>query len=190
VTAARCQLYLAAPAELPEDFAAALAAVLDAAEIACLRLPARPGIGDLIRLAQGRGTAVVIAGNPALADELGADGVHLVGLEAYGAARGRLGPDAIIGVHCDRSRHDAMEAGEAGADYVSFAADLELVRWWAELMLVPVVAELDHLDQAADFAAAGAEFILLGDALWNDPGGAPAAIRQVESLLRQPEQSS
>ena len=59
---AGCQLYLAAPAELPPDFAATLAAVLEAAEIACLRLPPRPGIGDLVRLAQGRGTAVVTPG--------------------------------------------------------------------------------------------------------------------------------
>ena len=180
---ARCQLYLAAPADLPADFATTLAGVLGAAEIACLRLPAKPGIADLVRLAQGRGTAVVIAGNPALADELGADGVHITGLEAYGAARGRLGPDAIIGVHCDRSRHDAMEAGEAGADYVSFAADLELVRWWAELMLVPVVAELDGLDQAADFTAAGAEFIALGEALWRDPSGAPAAVKRLVAAI-------
>lgn len=181
---ARCQLYLAAPADLPEDFAATLAAVLEAAEIACLRLPARPGIGELVRLAQGRGTAVVIADDPALADELGADGMHLAGLEAYGAARGRLGPDAIIGVHCDHSRHDAMEAGEAGADYVSFAGDLELVRWWAELMLVPVVAELESLDQATDFAAAGAEFIAFGESFWRDSANAPATARSLLSLLR------
>jgi thiamine-phosphate pyrophosphorylase len=180
---AGCQLYLAAPADLPPDFASTLAAVLEAAEIACLRLPPRPGMQHLVRLAQGRGTAVVIEGDPELAAALGADGVHLPDLKAYGAARGRLGHDAIIGVSCGHSRHDAMEAGEAGADFVAFAADLELVRWWAELMLVPVVAELDSLDQAADFAAAGAEFIALGEALWRDPAGAPAAVRNLLTLL-------
>ena len=77
-----------------------------------------------------------------------------------------------------------MEAGEAGADYVAFAADLELVRWWAELMLVPVVAELDSPDLAAEFAAAGAEFIALGEALWHDPAGAAAAVRNLSMLLR------
>jgi thiamine-phosphate pyrophosphorylase len=183
-TPARCQLYLAAPADLPEDFAVTLSAVLAAVEVACLRLPPRPGIGDLVRLAQGRGTAVVIDGNPELAADLGADGVHLSRPEDYGAARRRLGDDAIVGVHCDRSRHAAMEAGEAGADYVAFAADRELVRWWAELMLVPMVAELDGLDQAAEFAAAGAEFIALGEALWRDPAGAPAAVRHLTALLR------
>ena len=181
---AGCQLYLAAPADLSADFASTLAAVLAAAEIACLRLPPRPGIGDLVRLAQDSGTAVVIEGDSDLAAVLGADGVHLPDLKTYGAARNRLGHDAIIGVSCGRSRHDAMEAGEAGADYVAFAADLELVRWWAELMLVPVVAELDSPDLAAEFAAAGAEFIALGDGLWHDPAGAAAAVRNLSMLLR------
>ena len=180
---ARCQLYLVAPAELPPDFAETLGGVLEAAEIACLRLPPRPGMAHMVRLAQGRGTAVVIEGDPELAAALGADGVHLPDPRAYGAARGRLGHDAIVGVSCDRSRHDAMEAGEAGADYIAFAADLELVRWWAELMLVPVVAELESLDQAAEFAAAGAEFIALGEALWRDPAGAPAALRRATAAI-------
>ena len=181
---AGCQLYLAAPAELPPDFAETLDAVLEAAAIACLRLPPRPGMAHLVRLAQGRGTAVVIEGDSDLAAVLGADGVHLADLKTYGAARDRLGHDAIVGVSCGRSRHDAMEAGEAGADYVAFAADLELVRWWAELMLVPVVAELQSPDQAAEFAAAGAEFIALGGALWHDPAGALAAVRNLSMLLR------
>ena len=180
---ARCQLYLVAPAELPPDFAETLGGVLEAAEIACLRLPPRPGMAHMVRLAQGRGTAVVIEGDPELAAALGADGVHLPDMKAYGAARGRLGHDAIIGVSCDRSRHDAMEAGEAGADYIAFAADLELVRWWAELMLVPLVAELESLDQAAEFAAAGAEFIGLGEALWHDPAGAPAAAKRLAAAI-------
>ena len=181
---ARCQLYLAAPAFLPADFGATLAGVLDAVEVACLRLPPAADIGELVHLAQQRGTAVVIAGEIELAARLGADGVHLPDLRNYGAARSRLGADAILGVACGDSRHAAMEAGEAGADYVSLAADLELVRWWAELMLIPVVVEFDgDLDEAADFIAAGAEFIALGESLWHDPAGAPAAAKQVSALL-------
>ena len=183
VPPAGCQLYLAAPAELPPDFAETLGAVLEAAEIACLRLSPRLGMEHLVRLAQGRGTVVVVEADPELAAALGADGAHLPDLKVYGAARGRLGHDAIIGVSCGRSRHDAMEAGEAGADYIAFAADLELVRWWAELMLVPLVAELESLGQAAEFAAAGAEFIALGEALWRDPAGAPAAVRNLSMFL-------
>lgn len=181
---ARCQLYLAAPAVLPAGFDATLTSVLDAVEVACLRLPPAADIGELVRLAQKRGTAVVIAGDIELAARLGADGVHLPDLGSYAAARSRLGADAILGVACGDSRHAAMEAGETGADYVSLAPDLELVRWWAEMMVVPVVVELgESLDQAADFIAAGAEFIALGEALWHNPAGAAAIARQVSSLF-------
>jgi thiamine-phosphate pyrophosphorylase len=181
---ARCQLYLAAPAVLPADFGATLAGVLDAVEVACLRLPPAADIEDVVRLAQQRGTAVVIAGDIELAARLGADGVHLPDLRNYGVARSRLGADAILGVACDDSRHAAMEAGEAGADYVALSPDPELVRWWAEMMVVPVVVELgEGLDQASDFVAAGAEFIALGEALWRDPSDAAAAAKQVSALL-------
>jgi thiamine-phosphate pyrophosphorylase len=177
---ARCQLYLAAPAALSAGFGKSLAAVLDAVEVACLRLPPAADIEELLRLAQQRGTAVVIAGDIELAARLGADGVHLADLGSYATARSRLGADAILGIACGDSRHAAMEAGEAGADYVSLAPDLELVRWWAEMMVVPVVVELgERLDQAADFVAAGAEFIALGEALWRDT----AAARQISTLL-------
>jgi thiamine-phosphate pyrophosphorylase len=184
VEPARCQLYLAAPAVLPAGFGATLAGVLDAVEVACLRLPPAADIEELVHLAQQRGTAVVIAGEIELAARLGADGVHLPDLRSYGAARSRLGADAILGVACGDSRHLAMEAGEAGADYVSLAPDLELVRWWAEMMVVPVVVELgEGLDLAADFIAAGAEFIALSEALWRDPAGAPTTARQISALL-------
>jgi thiamine-phosphate pyrophosphorylase len=174
---ARCQLYLAAPAILPADFAATLTAALDAASVACLRLPALSDIAGLLALAQGRGTAVVLDGRPELAARLGADGVHLADPAGYAAARRALGDQAIVGVHCGTSRHAAMEAGEAGADYVAFAPDLELVRWWAELMVVPAVAEIgDDIEQAEAFAASGADFICPGEAIWRDPGGALAAI--------------
>jgi thiamine-phosphate pyrophosphorylase len=181
---ARCQLYLAAPAVLPAGFGATLTAVLDAVEVACLRLPPGADIGELVHLAQQRGTAVVIAGDIELAARVAADGVHLPDLRNYGAARSRLGADAILGVACDDSRHAAMEAGEAGADYVSLSPDPELVRWWAEMMVVPVVVELgEGLDEVPDFVAAGAEFIALGEALWRDPAGALVTARQVSALL-------
>jgi thiamine-phosphate pyrophosphorylase len=181
---ARCQLYLAAPAALPADFAATLAAALDAATVACLRLPALPDVAALIGLAQRRGTAVLFDGRPELAARLGADGAHLADPASYGAARRALGEQAIVGIHCATSRHAAMEAGEAGADYVAFAADLELVRWWAELMVVPVVAEIgDDLEQAAAFAAAGADFICPGEAVWREPDDAPALLRRAAALI-------
>ncbi|HZT20478.1 MAG TPA: thiamine phosphate synthase [Dongiaceae bacterium] len=181
---ARCQLYLAAPAEPAPDFAPVLGALLEAVPVACLSLPPLPAMKDLANLAQARGTAVVLREDFELASVTGADGVHLGGIERYGAARRRLGPEAIVGVACGGSRHAAMEAGEAGADYVALAADLELIGWWAELMVVPVVAELgEALDMAGALAAAGADFVAAGEALWRDPASALAAAKRLAAAI-------
>jgi thiamine-phosphate pyrophosphorylase len=112
------------------------------------------------------------------------DGVHLTRLPAkLGALRQRLGPERILGVACGLSRHDAMIAGEAEADYVSFAGEpealLEIAGWWAALMTVPCVAEgVAGPDQAAALAAAGADFILPAPSLWRSPD----PIRALEAL--------
>jgi thiamine-phosphate pyrophosphorylase len=181
--AARCRLYLSAPTVLPADFARTLAAVLAAGDVACLRLAPGPDIRALIAMAQASGSAVLLDGRPDLVANLGADGVHLGDPADYEAARRLLGSAANIGVHCDSSRHLAMEASEAGADYVAFAPDLELVAWWAELMVVPVVAELgDDPDLASEFIAAGADFICPAEALWRD-GEAVAQVRRLAGLL-------
>jgi thiamine-phosphate pyrophosphorylase len=180
--AARCRLYLCAPAILPADFARQLPAVLAAGDVACLRLVPGPDLAPLIAIAQSRGCAVLLEGRPELVAGLAADGVHLRDPADYRAARALLGPQASIGVSCDSSRHLAMEASEAGADYVAFAPDLDLVAWWAELMVVPMVVELgEDLDRAAAFIAAGADFICPGEGLWHD---APAALAAVEQLAR------
>ena len=127
---------------------------------------------------------MLLDGRPDLVAALGADGVHLKDLADYEDARRLLGTAASIGVFCEGSRHLAMEASEAGADYVAFAPDLDLVAWWAELMVVPVVVELgDDLDRAADFIAAAADFICPGEALWRDPGGALATVRRLAGLM-------
>jgi thiamine-phosphate pyrophosphorylase len=184
VAPARCQLYLAAPAELPADFATTLAAVLDAITVACVRLPAQPESTELVRLAQGQGVAALLDGNAELAARIGADGVHLIDPEGYGAARRIVGEQAIVGVHCGESRHAAMEAAEAGASYIAFTADLDLVRWWAEIMVVPVVAEIgDDLGRAAEFVAAGADFICPGEAIWRDAADASAVVERLARLL-------
>ncbi len=182
--AARCRLYLAAPAVLPADFATTLAAVLAASNVACLRLIPGPDIQPLIAMAQAHGSAVLLDSRPDLVASLGADGVHLGDPAAYDEARRLLGTETSIGVSCASSRHLAIEASEAGADYVAFAPDLGLVGWWAELMVVPVVVELgDNLDQAADFIAAGPDFICPGEALWHDRQGAAAAVRRLAGLI-------
>jgi thiamine-phosphate pyrophosphorylase len=182
--AARCRLYLSAPAALPTDFATTLAAVLAVGEVACLRLSPGPDIRPLVDLAQAHACAVVLDGRPDLVGDLSADGVHLGNPADYENARRLLGTAASIGVFCDSSRHLAMEASEAGADYVAFAPDLDLVTWWAELMVVPVVVELGNdLDRAADYIAASADFICLGEALWHDREGAAAAVRRLARLM-------
>jgi len=181
---ARCQLCLAAPAVLASDFSAVLSDILEQIEVACLRLPPEPTAHNLVQLAQARGTAVVIDGDVEIAAALGADGAHLNDLEKYSFARRQLGKDAIIGVYCGLSRDRAMRAGEAGADYVALGPDLDLVRWWAEIMVVPVLAELgEALERASEFAAAGAEFIAVGGRLWRDPAGALAAVRRLAALV-------
>lgn len=180
----RCQIYLAAPSVLPSGFPATLAAVLAAAPIACLRLPALPDISDLVKLAQASNVAVVLDGDAELARRVGSDGVHLSDGRDYRAAREVLGAEAIVGVACGRSRHAAMEAGEAGADYITFEADLELVSWWAEAMVVPVVVELgDDAALAGQFARAGAEFVLLGAAIFAERSGAVETVKRVAEVI-------
>jgi thiamine-phosphate pyrophosphorylase len=183
VTPARCQVYLTVPRAIPSDFAAILSAVLDAAPVACLRLPAFPEAVEFLRLAQSRNVAAILDGNADLA-RLEADGVHLTAGADYAAARRLLGEQAIVGVHCGNSRHVAMLAADAGADYVALDADLELVAWWAEVMVVPVVVDLgDDNARAAEFAAAGAEFVLVGSAVFDDPSGAPAAVAKLAAAI-------
>lgn len=157
------QLYLITPPHIElGTFPDALAAVLDAREIACVRLAlAATDEDDLSRAADvlrevciTRDVAIVIEDHVVLAERLGLDGVHLSdAARSVRAARKALGADAIVGCHCGTSRHDGMSAGEAGADYVSFGpvgatalgdgttADLNLFAWWSEMIEVPVVAE-------------------------------------------------
>ena len=181
---ARCQLYLAAPAAFPPDFATTLKAVLDAAPVACLRLPALPEAAGPMQIAQARDVAVLLDGNPGLAERLGADGVHLADGKDYAAARRLLGEQRIVGVHCGASRHAAMLAADAGADYVAFDSELDLVSWWAEMMVVPVVVELgSDLARAADFAAAGADFVSAGEAVFANPIEAPAKAANLAAAI-------
>jgi len=143
-----------------------------------VRLPAPPTtardpLKAFIHRTQRANVAVLIEERLELVESFGADGLHLdEDLEAVTALRRALGPERSLGVACGLSRHAAMEAAEAGADYVSFSgpddALLETVGWWAEIMTAPVVADgIATVDEAAALAAAGADFIvpLLPDAL-------------------------
>jgi len=148
---------------------------------------------------QPLGAAVLLDGQPDIAARAGADGAHLTGIEAFTAAVEHLKPARIAGCGGLKTRHDAMLAAERGADYVMFgaveagggrppfAAIIERVEWWAPLFEIPCVGFAATLDEIGAFAAAGAEFIAVGDAIWNDPRGPAAALADAAQRLTAPE---
>jgi thiamine-phosphate pyrophosphorylase len=114
------------------------------------------------------------------------------------SALGTLKPARIAGCAGLASRHDAMTAAEQGADYVmfgdvqgghrpSFEAIVERITWWAEVFEVPCVAMAESLDEVGPLAAAGADFVAVGDFVWNDPRGVAAALAAVAARLSVPE---
>ena len=192
----RPQIYLITPPEFdPAPFAERLAAVLDAAPVACVRLAlaardeGRIGrAADAVRaVAHARDVAVVIETHLRLAERHGLDGVHLTdGARSVRAARKDLGADAIIGAFCAASRHDGMAAGEAGADYVAFGpvgasslgagaqVDRDLFTWWSEMIEVPVVAEGALTPALVTDMAEITDFFAFGDEIWAQDDAAAA----------------
>jgi len=144
---------------------------------------------------QRRDIALLLDGRPELVAKAGADGAHLFGIEAFTAALGLLKPAGVGGLS---SRHDAMLAGEANADYVMFgdpdrrghrpalAAIEERVTWWAELVEIPCVGYAASANEVAPLARAGADFVALGDWLWTHPDGAAAAVAAAVAQLAAP----
>ncbi|MFN4099105.1 MAG: thiamine phosphate synthase [Pararhodobacter sp.] len=187
----RPQIYLITPPVFDaEVFAPLLARVCDGVEIACLRLAmagqdedAISRVADALReVAHARDIPLVIERHTLLAERLGLDGVHLPeGLRDIRKLRKALGPDAIIGAACGASRHDGMNAAEAGADYVSFApvgenglgqgerVDAELFAWWSEMIEVPVVAEGALTSELVAGLAPVTDFFAFGAEIWGQP---------------------
>ncbi len=199
--AATCRLYLITPPRIddPAAFARSLELALAAGDVAALqvRLKDVPDsiietVAETVRpLAQARGVAVIMNDRPDLAARLGCDGVHVGQDDAsYAEARRTVGPDRIVGVTCHDSRHLAMEAAEAGADYVAFGAvfptatkdastrvELELFSIWQEVMQTPCVAIGGiTADNVHEPAAAGADFVAVCAGVWNHPEGPAAAV--------------
>lgn len=197
------RLYLVSPLLTePAAFAPCLAAACAAGDIAAvlLRFAATDerslvnGVKALAPGAQERGAAVVVAAEgeadlATVAARGGADGVHATGDPSrLGGLRQRLRDERILGAGGLRSRDDAMTAGEAGADYLLFgeprpdgsllplAAVAERAAWWADIFETPCVAYAPSLDAVAVLAATGAEFVALGEAVWNHPEGPAAAV--------------
>jgi thiamine-phosphate pyrophosphorylase len=200
------RLYLATPViDDPSQLAAQLPALLAAVDVAAvlLRLASsdpRTLISRIKVLApavQNGGAALLLDGHADLVARAGADGAHLNGIEAMHEMLPSLKPERIVGVGGLATRHDAMTAGEAGADYVLFGepdqngerpsaeAIGERLDWWAELFEPPCVGYAADLDEARLFAASGADFILVGDAVWSDPRGAAAALLDTMNTIRQ-----
>src|SRR3984885_5125467 len=139
----------------------------------------------------------ILNGHLELVARAGADGAHLTGIEAMEDALPTLKPDRIIGVGGLTTRHDSMAAGEAGADYVLFGepdakgqrpsieAIAERLQWWAELFEPPCVGLAESLEEAREFAAAGADFVLVGGFIWADPRCPAAALSEVEQTIRE-----
>lgn len=191
------KLYLISPQEVGGEFPDLLGAALGGGEVAAFQLRVKDvAEHDLARLAEplqricaDAGTAFIVNDSIALAKRLGADGVHLGQQDGdIGEARAALGPSAQIGRTCHDSRHLAMEAGEAGADYVAFGAfyptttkpsdyrpEPAILSWWATLFEIPCVAIGGITpDNAAPLVAAGADFLAVCQAVWgnNDPAEA------------------
>ena len=198
------QIYLLTPPEfdLP-TFRDQLAAVLDAHEIACLRLSMATQDEDrlsratdsLRETAHDRDVALVIDSHLVFARDHGLDGVHLVdGSRSVRTARAALGRDAIIGAYCRASRHDGMNAAEAGANYVAFGpvgasalgdgtlAERELFAWWSEMIELPVVAEGNLDNSLAARLAPITDFIGIGEEIWRQDDPAKALAGFVRAL--------
>lgn len=203
-----CRLYLITPPALPDldAFARDLEAALDAGDVAALQVRVKPAdeaevvraVERLMPIAQGRGVAVILNDRPDLARRLGCDGVHVGQSDAsVTEARRIMGPDAMIGATCHDSRHLAMEAAEAGADYVAFGAfyptttketvhqpDPEILTIWQETMAIPCVAIGGiTLENAAGLVAAGADFLAVSAGVWAHPQGPAEVVRRFDALL-------
>ncbi len=201
----RCRLYLVTPPAILPGFADSLAAALDAGDVAAVQIRLKEldddalkrAVTALLPVAQARGVAVILNDRPDLAVALGCDGAH-VGQDDTPAviARSVLG-ELTLGVTCHDSRHLAMEAGEAGADYVAFGAffptgtkqalthaDPDVLRWWSEMMEPPCVAIGGiTAENCAPLVQAGADFLAVVGAVWAHPDGPAAGVRAMNAAI-------
>ncbi len=199
-----CQLYLISPLDVAGGFADRLARALDAGPVAAFQFRVKDVdqheaarlAEPLQRICADREVAFIVNDSISLAKRLGADGVHL-GQEDGDPreARDALGPSVQIGVTCHDSRHLAMEAGDAGADYVAFGsfyptttkvvkhrAEPVVLSWWSALFELPCVAIGGITpDNAAPLVAAGADFLAVSGAVWS--GDEAAAVRAFAQVL-------
>ncbi|NYF32085.1 MULTISPECIES: thiamine phosphate synthase [Sphingopyxis] len=201
-----CQLYLISPLDVGGDFPVRLEEALSAGPVAAFQFRIKNvDQHDAARLAEplqaicaAQEVAFIVNDDVALAKRLKADGVHLgQGDGDPREARRLLGPDAQIGVTCHDSRHLAMDAGEAGADYVAFGAffptttkavehhpEPEILTWWQGLFELPCVAIGGITTANAKILVdAGADFLAVSGGVWGHPEGPAAAVRAFTDIL-------
>jgi len=201
-----CQLYLITPPHIDAAFVDTLGAALSAGGVAALQIrlkdhseaEIRKLAPPLIACAHQHGVAAILNDSAELADALGCDGVHIGQQDGrVKDARAIMGKARTVGVTCHDSRHLAMVAGEAGADYVAFGAfyptttkdaptraEPELLRWWVDLFELPCVAIGGiTVENAAPLIEAGADFIAVSGGVWAHPEGPAAAVKAFGALL-------
>jgi thiamine-phosphate pyrophosphorylase len=203
----RPRLYLfTPPLDDTTSFAGTLDAVLTAGDVAAVLLRLSEAdertlvnrvklIGAVV---QRRDIALLLDGRPDIVGRAAADGAHLTGIDTLRAALSTLKPDRIAGVGGLRSRHDAMLAGEADPDYVMFGgpdrrgnterrppfpAVMERVEWWAELFQLPCIGYAAAADEIRPLAEAGADFVALGEWIWEEPGEAKTIVAAAAGSL-------
>jgi thiamine-phosphate pyrophosphorylase len=197
-----CRLYLITPpaiADMPA-FLTALQAALSAGDVAALQIRLKD-ISDaqvegaaraIMPVAQKHGVAVILNDKPDLAARIGCDGVHIGQEDGTVDAARKAMPKGMIGVTCHDSRHLAMEASEAGADYVAFGPffetatkqattptpEIETLSIWQEVMSTPCVAIGGiTADNCRPLVEAGADFLAVSAGVWAHPQGPAAAVK-------------
>ena len=209
-----CRLYLITPPQIGDldAFAETLKAALGAGDIACLQLrlkaetsgPANDetvlrAAETLAPIVRAHDVAFLINDSPELARQSDADGVHIGQSDAsYEEARAMLGVEAMVGVTCHNSKHLALVAGEAGADYIAFGAFFPtatkevqtkaspaLLEWWAYATTVPSVAIGGVTpENCAPLVRAGADFLAASSSVWDHRAGPAAAVKAFEEAIR------
>lgn len=202
-----CRVYLISPPAFdPDAFAPLLEAALAGGDVGAFQLRLKDAAdeevlkaGRLLKpLCAAREVSFIVNDRPDLAAALDADGVH-VGQDdmSVKAARRAMGDDRILGATCHNSRHLAIEAGEAGADYVAFGAffptttkatehmaEPEIIEWWSEIFTLPCVAIGGiTADNCAPLVRAGADFIAVSSYVWAHPEGPGAAVAALNAAI-------
>ena len=208
MTTPDCRLYLITPPRIDDlaAFGQALGQALEAGDVGAVQLRLKDVDDAIIEAAVhvlrpivgARDIPLILNDSPDLAARFGCDGVHIGQDDApYEKARRAVGPNRIVGVTCHDSRHLAMEASEAGADYVAFGAffatttkeartraDIEILEIWQEIMVTPCVAIGGITSgNCRALVTAGADFIATSSAVWTHPEGPGAAVAEFNAEI-------